>query len=183
MPTGIKVKDAMVKQVIIAKPLDSVCAGAKVMRKRDVGSLIICDNNKACGIVTREDIVNKIVAKDLKCSEVLLKEIMNTVLVTATPDADIAEVAKLMSKHGYERIPVVDKGKLVGIISTREVAKVAPAAIEILRERLLIAEPERFTEDEFTEGECELCGNFSAELRNVNDKWVCVNCKGEAEEL
>lgn len=183
MPTGIKVKDAMIKQVVTARSSESVCIGAKKMKKRDVGSLIICEKNKPIGIVTREDMIDKVVAKDIRCSKILLKDIMNRGLITTTPDADISEAAKLMSKHGYERIPVCNMGKLVGIISTREVAKVAPAAIEILRERLLIEEPEKFAEDEFTEGECELCANYSAELRNVNDRWVCVNCKEEAGEL
>lgn len=183
MPTGIKVKDAMIKEVVTTKPSQTVFEGAKLMEKGDVGSIIICENYKPVGIVTREDIVNKIVAKNVDASKTLLKDVMTKEIVSCSSTDDLRDVAHKMSKHGYERIPVIDSGKLVGIISTREIAKVAPQEIEILRERLLINEPGQIPEEEFSEGECELCGNFSAELRNVNDRWVCVNCKEEAEEI
>jgi len=183
MPTGIKVKDAMVSPVVTAKASQTVYDGAKLMTKEDIGSLVIIDGIKPIGIVTREDVINKIVAKNLQASNIQLKEIMSTDLVTCAPNDDIKEAAQKMSKYGYERIPVTDMGKVIGIISTREIAKVAPQAIEILRERLSIQEPEKFSDEEFTEGECELCGNFSAELRKINDRWVCVNCKEEAAEL
>ena len=71
-------------------------------------------------------------------------------------------------------------GKLVGIISTRELAKVAPAALEIATEHLRIEETGKL-EEEIQEGECEKCGNYSEELHNINDLWVCDACKDEGE--
>jgi CBS domain-containing protein len=182
MPTGIKVKDAMVKRVITARLSQTAFDASKTMKKEDVGSVIVVEGNKPIGIVTREDIVNKITAKDLQASKISLKEIMTNDLITCPPDCDIAEAARLMSKYQYERIPIVSMGKLVGIISTREIAKVAPAALEIATEHLRIQGPEA-VEGETNSGECELCGNYSEELHNVNDKWVCDSCKEEAEEL
>src|SRR3989304_2359846 len=171
MPTGIKIKDAMIKNVVTAKPSQTVHDGAKIMAKEDVGSLIIVDGKNPIGIVTREDVVNKIVAKNVPANTTLLKDIMSKELVVVSPNDDMLDAARKMSKHGYERIPVLENGKLVGILSTREIAKVAPQAIETLRERLLIVEPEKLSDEEFTEGECEMCGNFSAELRKINDRW------------
>jgi CBS domain-containing protein len=182
MATGIKVKDAMVNRVVTARPNQTVLEGSKIMRNEDVGSLIICEGNKPIGIVTREDVVDKITAKDLLSSKVLLKDIMSNNLVTCTPDQDISDAAALMSKNKYERIPVVSMGKLIGIISTREIAKVAPSALEVLTEHLRIEEGMGF-EEETNTGECELCGNYSEELHNINDKWVCDSCREEAEEL
>jgi len=182
MPTGIKVKDAMITRVVTARPSQTVFDASKVMKKEDVGSVVVVEGNKPIGIVTREDIVNKVTAKDLQASKVLLKDIMSTNLITCPPDCDISEAARRMSKYKYERIPVVSMGKLVGIISAREVAKVAPAALEILTEHLRIEEPLQIVE-EFNAGECELCGNYSDELHNVNDKWVCDSCREEVEEL
>jgi CBS domain-containing protein len=182
MATGIKVRDAMVNRVVTAMPGQTVLEGSKIMKKEDVGSLIICDGSKPTGIVTREDIVNKITALNLQASKVPLKDIMSCKLVSCTPDQDISEAAALMSKHKYERIPVVSMGKLIGIISTREIAKVAPSALEVLTEHLRIEEgPQVF--EETTSGECELCGNYSDELQNVNDKWVCESCREESQEL
>ncbi len=188
MPTDIKVKDAMISPAVTAVQDQTIFEASKTMKKRDIGSLIVVKGNdkKPIGIVTREDIVNKVTAKDLQASKILIKDIMSTHVVSVTPDDDISVAAKEMSKYGFERLPVVNMGKLVGIISTREVAKIAPAAIEILRERLLLEEPEEAEKKEAEEmmaGECELCGNYSDTLHNINDRWVCDNDKEEAAEL
>jgi len=180
MPTGIKVKDAMVSRVVTARPSQTVLEASKIMKEEGIGSLVIVEGNNPIGIVTREDIVNKVVANDMPTTKTLIQDIMNKNLVMCPPDCDISEVARLMSKHKYERVPVVSMGKLVGIISTREIAKVAPAALEIATEHLRIEEPEKF-EMETQDGECEKCGNYSEELHNINDIWVCASCKDEGE--
>lgn len=182
MPTGIKVKDAMVTRVVTARPNQTVLDASKIMKKEEVGSVIICEGGKPIGIVTREDIVNKVIAEDKIASKVFLKDIMSKNLITCPPECDISEAARLMSKHRYERIPVVSLGKLVGILSSREIARVAPAALEIATEHLRIEEPQKTEEEETSEGECELCGNYSDELYNVNDQWVCDSCKEELEK-
>jgi CBS domain-containing protein len=182
MPTGIKVKDAMVSRVVTAIPSQNVFQASKTMKKEGIGSIVVVEGSNPIGIVTREDIVDKVTSKDLQASKILLKDIMSKDLITCTPDCDISEAARIMSKNKYESIPIVSMGKLVGMLSTREIAKVAPAALEIATEHLRIEEPEKF-EEETNEGECELCGNYSEELHNINDKWVCDSCKDEAEEL
>jgi CBS domain-containing protein len=180
MATGIKVKEAMITPVVTGKPEETVLDAAKRMEGQDVGSLIIVVDSKPVGIVTREDIVNKVVAKNLLPSEVLIKEIQSSNLITCPPDCDISEAANLMSKYKYERIPVVSLGNLIGIISAREIAKVAPAMLEIATEHLRIEEPPPSLE-EIADGECEICGNYSDKLHYVNDRWVCDNCREEEE--
>ena len=183
MPTGINVRDAMVGGVITGKPNQNVIDAAKIMSKEDIGSVIICDGDKPVGIVTREDIINKVIATDKQPSKVLLKDIMSKELVTTNPDSDISEAAKLMSKYKYERIPVVSMGELVGIISTREIAKVAPAALEVMTEHLRIEEgieDHEEPEGQSTEGICDVCGNESDNLRKTDDKWVCETCMSES---
>ena len=188
MSTGITVKEAMVNRVVTIRPTQTVAEAAKMMKKEDVGMLVIIEGRKPLGIITREDIINKIVASDKHASDVKIKEIMSSSVITSSPDEDMADAARKMSRYGYERLPVVDMGKLVGVISDREIAKVAPAAIEILRERLLIDEPEDASEEVAEEkrtvsGDCELCYNYSETLHKVNGKWVCEACKEEAAEL
>lgn len=138
MSTGIKVRDAMVSPAVIIGPDSSVKEAATMMQGEDVGSLVVTVKGKPTGIITREDLVNKIIASGLDPKKVLVKHVMSSDLITASPDEDIADVARKISKTGFERLPVVDGGNIVGIISTREIARVAPAAIEILRERLLM---------------------------------------------
>ena len=179
MATGIKVKDAMVSRVITARSSQTVLEGSKIMAKEDVGSLLVVEGSRPIGIVTREDIVAKITAKDLKASEIKIKDIMSTKIISSTPDEDISVAARKMSKYGFERLPVINMGKLVGIISAREIVKVAPAEIEILRERLDM--PEQAAMEESTAGYCEVCGNYSEQLFEVNDQWICSACKDEGE--
>lgn len=182
MSTGIKVEDAMVNRVVTARPSENVVEGSKTMRDEDVGMLVIVEGNRPVGVVTREDVVSKVVAGDKNPSKTTLKEIMGTPVITCSPDDDLAEAARVMAKHDLERLPVVKMDKVVGVISDQNIVKVAPAAIEILRERLLIGEPESAPE-EFNSGECELCANYSESLHNINDRWVCAACKDEAAEL
>ncbi|MBN2203335.1 MAG: CBS domain-containing protein [Candidatus Aenigmarchaeota archaeon] len=179
MSTGITVKDAMVTGVITMGPDKTVLESAKIMKQNDIGSVVVCENNIPLGIATREDIINKVVADGKSPSDVLLKEIMSKNLIVCSPDCDISEAANQMSRYQYERIPVVSEGRLLGIISTREIAKVAPAALEIMTEHMRIENPEQMEEkeDETTEGICESCGNQADELFNVNDSWVCESCK------
>jgi len=182
MTTGIKVKDAMISPVIIGKPEQTVLEASKKMKEKGVGSLIIVENSKAIGIITREDIINKVNAKDLLSSKVLVKDIQTTELVTCSPNSDITEAARIMSKYRYERIPVVEYGKLVGIISAREIAKVAPPMLEIATEHLRINNDSGIRLEE-NSGECQVCGNYSDTLHYVEDKWICDNCREEQSEL
>lgn len=183
MSTDIKVKDAMITKVVTADGELSVAEGSKAMKNKDVGLLVVLEGKKPVGVVTREDIVGKVTAMDTSSSKIKLKEIMSSPFIAIDPNKDMADAARLMVKHGFERLPVMQSGKLVGIISDREIAKVAPAAIEILRERLFADEEEGAGTPKVTEGECELCGNFNEELKMVNGKWVCDECDEEAAEL
>ena len=180
MATGLKIKDAMVAPVITGKPNQTILDASKKMKKHDVGSLVIIENGKAVGIVTREDIVNEVAAKNLVPSEVLVKDIQSNSLITCSPECDISEAAALMSRYKYERIPVVSNGKLVGIISAREIAKVAPPMLEIATEHLRLNDVPELRNEENT-GDCQVCGNFAENLHYINDEWICESCREESE--
>lgn len=178
MTTGIKVKDAMVSRVITIRPGQNIKEAAEMMAKEDVGLLVVVEGQKPVGVITREDIITRVVAMGITPSDKTVKEHMESPMIAAEPDEDLADAARRMVQHGFERLPVVSMGKLVGLISDREIAKVAPAAIEILRERLTIpSEPEIV--EELNEGECQTCGNYSGTLHNIDDKWICDECKDD----
>jgi CBS domain-containing protein len=181
MPLGIKVEEVMRTHVVTAKPEETALTAARRMKERDVGSVIVVEDNKPIGIVTREDITIKVAAENKLASDVLVKDIMNQPVVTCKKDDDIIDVAHVMNKYGYERLPVVDENnQLVGIISIREILAIAPGVIEVFKERLEARlqgdqPPENF-EERVMEGECEVCGNYSEELRNINGLWICSEC-------
>ena len=183
MSTGILVKDAMVSKVATIMPSQTAVEAAKKMKIVDVGLLVVVEDSKPIGVVTREDIVNKVVSENQDPNTTEVRKIMNMPVVSVSIDTDLSAAARIMVEHGFQRLPVISSGKLVGLISDREVLKVAPAAIEILRERLFMKDDvsglEKSSEPETQEGECEICGNYDDSLENINDKWVCSSCKDE----
>jgi len=180
MPSGIKIKDIMKSRVVTVKTTQTVLETAKIMRKEDVGSVIVMEGKKPVGIVTREDMAVKIVAKDLQPSKILVKNIMNTPLVSCSPEDDLVDVAKTMNKYRYDQLPVISLNKLVGIVTVREILKTTPDLIEQFKERL--EEPSLPEQLESIEGEyCDRCGNYSEELTKINDQWICSACVEEEE--
>ncbi|MCL4331789.1 MAG: CBS domain-containing protein [Candidatus Thermoplasmatota archaeon] len=97
---------------------------AKIMSNDHVGFAIIERDGKPIGMVTEWDFVNKIVSKDLNPKEVLLKDIMNTPLMSVDPKTPTDQVTVLMSKNGVRRLPVVENGKLIGVITSRDVLRI-----------------------------------------------------------
>lgn len=180
MPSGIKTKDIMRSHVVSVKTTQTALDAAKIMRKEDVGSVIVTEGKKPIGIVTREDMATKVVAKDMQPSKIIVKKIMNSPLISCSPEDDIVDVAKLMNKYRYDQLPVISLNKLVGIITIREILKTTPDLIELFKERL--EEPSLEASPEMLEGgECERCGNFSEELTKINDQWICSDCMEEEE--
>lgn len=96
---------------------------AIAMEKGGFGSLLITENDKVVGIVTERDLVRKVIAKRLDPNKVRLREIMTTPIVAISPTTQIDEASKLMSTKCVRRLPVLDNGKLVGIITVTDVAR------------------------------------------------------------
>jgi CBS domain-containing protein len=182
MPIEMKVRDVMSARVVTCAASNTVAEAAKKMRDEDVGSIVVLEGKKPVGIMTREDVTNHVAAENKLSSEVSVKSIMTSPVVTVSPDDTLSDAAKRMGKYGYERMPVKQLNKLVGFVSVRDILRVSPGMLDLLKEHF---EKEQAPElnEEMNSGECELCGNFSEQLHNVNDRWVCDACKDEAEEL
>jgi len=101
----------------------TVTAAAKYMHEKNVGSLLIEDNDKILGIMTERDILSKVAAQGKHSDEVLVSEIMSTNLFTIDHNAPLEEAGELMRKHKVRRISVTDNDKIVGIITARDVAE------------------------------------------------------------
>jgi len=105
----------------------SIVEVAEVMTSRDVGSVLVTVKGKEMGILTERDLTRKVVAKGLDSKSALAREVMSSPLLTISQDAPLSEAAEAMSKMRVRRLPVVDeKGKVVGIISTRIISYALP---------------------------------------------------------
>jgi CBS domain-containing protein len=118
MDTGIKVGDLMTRNFIYVAPDTNLRQCAKTMVKKRVGSLIIKDGDKLKGILTEKDIIWAIVKKSKKdLKNIQAKALMKRKVVTIKPGADITEAMKKIKKKKIRRLPVVEKGKLIGFLT------------------------------------------------------------------
>ncbi len=117
-------KDIMKEYKLMMTEETTASQAAKVMSNDHVGFAIVQRDGKPIGMVTEWDFVNKIVAKDLDPKTVKLSDIMNTPLMSVDPKTPTDQVTVLMSKNGVRRLPVVENGKLIGVITSRDVLRI-----------------------------------------------------------
>lgn len=119
----MKVRDLMTTEVSVANPNTPVSQVASKMKELNVGSIPICDsNNRVVGIVTDRDIVTRSVSSGNINTNA--QDVMSGHLVYATPDMHAHEAANLMAEHQIRRLPVVENGKLVGILAIGDLSTV-----------------------------------------------------------
>jgi CBS domain-containing protein len=178
------VKDLMSKKVNTIEENKTVFHASKQMAKERRGYVVVVKKGKPIGILTDSDILEKVISKGKDPKKVKVKEVMSSPIITISPEDEIVEASRLMRKNLIKRIPVVKNGKLVGIITDTDIARVGPEFINIIEERLKLKE-EGF-EPERTEGRisgiCEECGNYSDTLYYVNGRWLCESCKDLEEK-
>ena len=118
----MKVREVMTSSVDWVTPDTKVVEVAQLMKKDDVGSIPICQDNNLVGIITDRDIVLNVVAAGKNTNNVSCKDIMSTDIISVTADQDVHEAANLMSKYQIRRLPVLEKGELVGIVAIGDLA-------------------------------------------------------------
>ena len=175
----VLVKEVMKAKVITVKPDTSVKEAAQLMRKNRVGSVIVVDD-KPIGILTESDIIEKIVAEDKKASDILVKEIMTSPIIVIEPYIDLEEAMRTMSTCNVRRLPVIENGKLIGIITQKDVIKSSPTLMEISREWSKIEGDLSYKKSQTYSGKCEDCGALSTNLREVDGRLLCEDCAEEA---
>ena len=180
--TNVTVKDAMTSNVITVKPENSVADAALIMTHNEVGCLIVKSNGEPEGIITESDIINKVVAQDLKASEIAVDDIMTKNLIKIDPGRELNEAARFMSKMNIRRLAVVKDGSLTGILTAKDIMTVSPELTEILVENARMENQTDFNrEGSPVPGVCETCGNFMDYLDEIDGKFVCEECKEELE--
>ena len=116
----------MTKNVVYCSPNDTIVEVAELMKREDIGPVLIVDNDQSrtlVGIVTDRDIVLKVIAEGRDPNSTRVGDVMSKKLVTCHADDDIDQAMSAMAQFQLRRIPVVeDNMKLVGIISQADVA-------------------------------------------------------------
>ncbi|KGP71458.1 CBS domain-containing protein [Pontibacillus yanchengensis] len=135
------IQDIMTKDVACCTSDDNLFEAATTMKQRNVGSVPVCDNDKnLLGMVTDRDLVIRGYAQK-KSGSSTIQEVMSDKLTTCTPETSVEEASKIMSEKQIRRLPVVEDGKLVGIVSLGDLSlekysnEAAGHALEEISER------------------------------------------------
>jgi CBS domain-containing protein len=124
----VKVSDIMTKAVVVDASDDSLSEAARKMWSQQTGSLLVMDRDALVGILTERDVL-KAVATGARLDDVRISEVMSRDVTTVGPGTSLREAAKVMADRWIRHLPVVDGGRVVGVLSQRDLAGVLAGAL------------------------------------------------------
>jgi CBS domain-containing protein len=116
------VADVMTPGVESTSSAEALLDAARTMREGDFGSMPVVDDGRLIGILTDRDIVVRAVAEGLDPAAARVGEVASRDPVTVAPDEALDEAMELMARHKVRRLPVVEDGRLVGVVSQADIA-------------------------------------------------------------
>jgi CBS domain-containing protein len=127
------VRSVMQRRNVLKAPPDTfVTKAAKLMAKKNVGAVMVVEGNRLVGIFTERDIAFRVVAQGLDARTTRLAEVMTPAPDTVDPGKPFGYALLRMHERGFRHLPVVDDGKVVGIVSAR--SAMDPALEEFVSE-------------------------------------------------
>lgn len=126
----MEVKDIMSHRVISIHPGESVEVAARTMTQYNIGALPVCANGKLCGMLTDRDIVTRCLASNRVPESTTVRQVMTEQVTTIRPDMQVGVAAHLMGRLQVRRLPVVEDGKLCGMLSLGDMAVREETAVD-----------------------------------------------------
>ena len=120
----MKVRDVMTAPAVSISPTESVEVAARTLTHYNIGALPVCSaDGKLCGMVTDRDLVIRCMAAQRPARGTTVQDIMSTAVTSVSADMDSGVAAHLMGRHQIRRLPVVEDGKLCGMLSLGDLAR------------------------------------------------------------
>jgi CBS domain-containing protein len=119
---GKSVRDAMTEDPRSIGASESVVEAARLMREVHIGSLPITDHERLVGMITDRDIATRVVAEAADPTTTSVGDVYSRDVISVEPDEDLTEALQLMARHQVRRLPVVENGRLVGIVAQADIA-------------------------------------------------------------
>lgn len=116
------VRDIMTSQLVTVEPQASVTAVAQKMRDEDIGIVLVTEGDDLRGLVSDRDVVVRALAEGGDLEQKTVASACSDDLVTVPPDEDLDRAVQLMREHSVRRLPVVEEGHPVGIVSIGDMA-------------------------------------------------------------
>jgi len=142
METGYKVLDVMTEEPVMVNKDISLQECALKMEEFNVGAVLIEENNNYY-IATEQDLARKGVGQGMNPETTLIKEVMTKMMHTINPDDDVFDALVKMRDFNIRHLPVVKDGKMIGLLTSKDILKIQPQLFEILAEKIELREEER----------------------------------------
>ena len=127
----MKIREVMTNPVIRINPEESVAVAARTLAHYNIGVLPVCGGDgRVCGLVTDRDLVTRCVASGRNPNCTSSREGMTSNVVSAAPDMDVGVAASLMGREQIRRLPVLENGKLCGMVSLGDLANREESSID-----------------------------------------------------
>ncbi len=134
MASIVLIRDIMSKDVRVVRPDTSMKEVVATMNKFDIGSIIVMQGDRPVGIITERDILRRLVEPCLAPETLTARHVMTSPVLTINETASIDEAAKLMAKKKIKKLPVINNGKLIGIVSFTDIVFKVPTMLSVLEE-------------------------------------------------
>jgi CBS domain-containing protein len=178
------VADVMTREPVIVKPDINLLDCAKKMVRKRVGSLLLVEKKKLVGFISEKDILWALIKKSKDdLSKIKAIEISPKKIATIKPTATISETIEKMKKVKFERLPVINNGELMGIITTKDILNFHPEFYPELDEFSKVREQteklKRIKKSRKGKiGICEACGKSDV-LQIIDGNYICEICKNK----
>lgn len=127
----MKLRDIMTNPVVRIHPDETVAVAARTLTHYNIGILPVCGNDgRVCGLVTDRDLVTRCLASGRSPGNTPVRDVMTTKIISAKPDMDAAVAAGLMGREQIRRLPVLENGRLCGMVSLGDLSLREESSIE-----------------------------------------------------
>jgi len=131
---SLEVQNVMVRNVITIERHTTVRDAVRIMNQHGIGCIVVTEDGRAIGIVTERDLLTRVLAESKNPEKTGIKEIMSTPLIVGKPDMEIDEIAKVMLDRKIKKLPIVEDGKLLGIVTFTDLLSFQPTLIKVVKQ-------------------------------------------------
>jgi len=137
------VKEIMQKDVEKAESGSTIIDAARRMKEKDIGYLLVVEESKLVGIITEEDIVEKVVSEGKEPGKITINDIMVKDVTHIDSEKTLEEAAQVMTDKNIHKLPVVENKKLLGIVTADDMVAAEPKMMDHLGELLIFARKQK----------------------------------------
>jgi len=119
----LEVQDVMSKDMLTISSGETVVSAAKTMCENNISYIVVVDNGRVVGILTETDLLKRIAAREKDYGKITIAETMSCPVETISPDLPVLEAVRIMEAKHIKRLPILDKKRLVGIITQAELTR------------------------------------------------------------